>query len=212
MFHGKPIRAQAWQAWYSPGSRGGLGRPDAGHRLPRRGQWRRYPVDPYASRAAVRGTLGSRVTCDQEGPERPRRTLRGWGRMQQGCRRRTTAGGAAGPGGIPGVRACVACRRRPGPGWSGRHARRARMRRMPAPVRAERAQGGTSPLGIDHHLEDYGRMDQGPQGWRRRTWLAGASSRRVMIRRDRQWARTRRDLTPHNSNMSFAGFKPSNGV
>ena len=34
---------------------------------------------------------------------------------------------------------------------------------MPAPARAERAQGGTSPLGIDHHLEDYGRMDQGPQ-------------------------------------------------
>ena len=47
-------------------------------------------------------------------------------------------------------------------GGTGRRTRRARMRRMPAPARAERAQGGTSPLGIDHHLEDYGRMDQGP--------------------------------------------------
>ena len=70
-------------------------------------------------------------------------------------------------------------------------ARRARMRRMPAPARAEQAQEGTSPLGINPHPKDYGRMDQGPQGWRRRTWLAGASTRRVMIRRDRQWARTR---------------------
>ena len=58
LFHGKPIRAQAWQAGYSLEDQLGLGRPSAGHRLPRRGQRRRYPVDPYASRAAARGVLG----------------------------------------------------------------------------------------------------------------------------------------------------------
>ena len=89
--------------------------------------------------------------------------------------------GLDGPGGMSGVRGCGACRRRPGPSGS---------------------QGGTSPLGIDHHPEDYGRMDQGPQGWRRRTWLAGASTRRVMIRRDRQWARTR--MRPYTTQSKYA--------
>ena len=41
-----------------PEVRRGLGRPCAGHHMPRRGQQRRYPVDPDASRAAVRGMLG----------------------------------------------------------------------------------------------------------------------------------------------------------
>ena len=58
MFHGKPVWALGWQADYSLEDQRGLGRPGAGHRLPRRGQRRRYPVDPYASRAAARGVLG----------------------------------------------------------------------------------------------------------------------------------------------------------
>ena len=43
---------------YSLEGQRGLGKPDAGHRLPRRGQQRRYPVDPDASGAAARGMLG----------------------------------------------------------------------------------------------------------------------------------------------------------
>ena len=127
------------------------------------------------------------------------------GKGQQGCGRRTAAGGAAGPGGGPGVRGCVACRRRPRPGRLGRRARRARMRRVPAPARTQQVPGGTSTLGITHHLKDYGRAGQGPPRWRRRTWLAGASARRDMTRRHRQWARTRRGLTPSISDMPFAG-------
>ena len=108
-------------------------------------------------------------------------------------------------------------------GRTGRQTRRARMRRMPAPARAQMAwaaspacadashagagpgrasPGGTSPLGVTHHLKDYGRMDQGPPRWRRRTWLAGASARRVMIRRDRQWARTR--MRPYTAQSKYA--------
>ena len=74
--------------------------------------------------------------------------------------------------------------------------RRARMRRMPAPARALQVPGRTSTLGIAHHLKDYGRAGQGPPRWRRRTWIDGAPARRDMTRRDRQWARTRRGLTP----------------
>ena len=97
------------------------------------------------------------------------------GKGQRGCWRRTTAGGAAGPECGPGVRGCVACRRRLGP---------------------KQVPGRTSTLGIAHHLKDYGRTGQGPPRWRRRTWLDGAPARRDMTRRDRQWARTRRGLTP----------------
>ena len=35
-------------------------------------------------------------------------------------------------------------------------ARRAQMRRMPAPARAQQVPGGTSTLGITLHLKDYG--------------------------------------------------------
>ena len=67
------------------------------------------------------------------------------GKGQRGCRRRTTAGGATGPGSGPGVHGCVACRRRSGPEWLGRRARRARML---APARAQQVPGRTSTLGI----------------------------------------------------------------
>ena len=40
---------------------------------------------------------------------------------------------------------------------TGVRTRRARMRRMPAPARAQQAPGRTSTLGIAHHLKDYGR-------------------------------------------------------
>ena len=54
-------------------------------------------------------------------------------------------------------------------GGTGVLTRRARMRRMPAPARAQQVPGRTSTLGIAHHLKDYGRTGQGPPGWRRRT-------------------------------------------
>jgi hypothetical protein len=98
----------------------------------------------------------------------------GWG--QRGCRRRTTAGGAAEPGSGAGVRGCVACRRRPGPegGLGGGHGvrglGRVACRSRPGP---QQVPGGSSTLGITHHLKDYGRTGQGPPRWRRRTWLAG---------------------------------------
>ena len=121
------------------------------------------------------------------------------GKGQRGCgrTRRTSAGGAAGPGGGPSVRGCVACRRRPGPGRLGRRARRARMRHVPAPARAQQVPGGTSTLGIALHLKDYGRTRQGPPRWRRRTRLAGASARRDVTCRDRQWERTRMRTLHH---------------
>ena len=118
----------------------------------------------------------------------------GCGSGERGCGWRTTAGGAAGPGppgGGPGVRGCVACRSRLGPGRFGRQARRGRMRRMPEPTRAQQVPGGTSTPGINLHIKDHGRMGRGPLRWRRRSWLAGASARRDMTCRDRQWARTR---------------------
>ena len=107
------------------------------------------------------------------------------------------------------MRGCVACRSRLGPGWFGRLARLARMRRMPAPARAQQVPGA---LGITLHLKDHGRARQGPPRWRRRTWLAGASTWRDMTRRDQQWARTWRGLTPSiqicrsagNSNLATA--------
>ena len=111
------------------------------------------------------------------------------------------------------MRGCVACQSRLRPGWFGRLARRVRIRRMPAPARAQQVQEETSTLGITLHLKDYGRARRGLQKWRRRTWLAGASARRDMARRDWQWARTRRGPTP--SIFKYAvrrEFKPSNGV
>ena len=44
-------------------------------------------------------------------------------------------------------------------GGTGRRARRARMRHVPAPARAQQVPGGASTLGITHHLKDHGRMD-----------------------------------------------------
>ena len=96
---------------------------------------------------------------------------------------------------------------------TGVRTRRARMRRMPAPARAQQVQGRTSTLGIAHHLKDYGRTGQGPPGWRRRTWLDGAPARRDMTRRIRQWGRTRRGLTPDIQICRSQGIQtPSNGV
>ena len=81
-------------------------------------------------------------------------------------------------------------------GGTGVRTRRARMRRMPAPARAQEVPGRTSTLGTAHPLKDYGRTGRGPPRWGRRTWLDGAPARRDMTRRDRQCEGTRRDLTP----------------
>ena len=74
-----------------------------------------------------------------------------------------------------------------------RRTRRARMRRMPELAWAQQAPGGTSTPGINLHIKDHDRMGRGPRRWRRRSesWLVGASTRRGMACRNRQWARTR---------------------
>ncbi len=111
---------------------------------------------------------------------------------QRGCGRRTAAGGAAGPGNVPCARRSAACRGRPGPDKS-------RVELQPrAPTFTSRTTTGwADDRGCGRTEEFTARRDLNP-----------------MMRRDRQWARTR--MRPCASILEYAVSAgesiPSNGV
>ena len=98
-------------------------------------------------------------------------------------------------------------------GGTGQQTRRARMRRMPAPARAQQVPGGTSTLGITHHLKDYGRVGRGPPRWRKRNMARRDFGKE---RHDAPGSAVGKDLDEalhHTIQICrSAGFKPSNGV
>ena len=95
-------------------------------------------------------------------------------------------------------------------GGTGQRTRRARERHMPGPVRARQVPGGTSTPGTNLHIKDHDRMGRGPRMWKYGGVHGSSGPRpgRDMIRRDRQFARTR--MSPYTAYFESAvqqGFK-----
>ena len=78
----------------------------------------------------------------------------------------------------------------------------------PACADASHAGAGPGPVSPGRNfniwIKDHDRMGRGPRMWRRRSWLVGASSRRDMVRRDRQWTR------PYTAYFEYAVCEDSN--